>query len=248
MHFAIYGRKSVYSDRSDSITNQCRMCREYIQFKFPGQDEGISEYTDEGLTGANTNRPMLKALLQDVKDGLIDAIIVYQLDRLSRDVRDFANIYASLEERHVMFVSIKENIDTATPIGKAMMYVTMVFAQMERETIAARVSDNMQGLVKKGLWVGGKPPCGYARKQIELDGKKHVIIEPDPEGVRYVSWIFDTFLENRYSLQGMETAFRKQGIRTLNGAFFSVSRLYSLLKMPYCVEATPEVYDHFSAL
>lgn len=118
MHFAIYGRKSVYSDRSDSITNQCRMCREYIQFKFPGQDEGISEYTDEGLTGANTNRPMLKALLQDVRDGLVDAIIVYQLDRLSRDVRDFANIYATLEEKHVMFISIKENIDTATPSAR----------------------------------------------------------------------------------------------------------------------------------
>lgn len=248
MHFGIYGRKSVYSDKSDSISNQIRMCREYIDFKFPGQAESVTEYTDEGLTGANTNRPQLKALLKDASDGLLDALVVYQLDRLSRDVRDFANIYATLEERHIMFVSIKENIDTATPIGKAMMYVTMVFAQMERETIAARVTDNMLGLAKKGFWTGGNPPHGYVRQRIEVDGKKHVTIVPDPEASEWVRWVFDTFLKNKYSLQGMETAFRKQGIKTPNGAFFSTTQLHKILTMPYCVEATPEVYDYYSDL
>lgn len=68
----------------------------------------------KGLTGSNTNRSSLQALLQDVRDGLIDAIVVYQLNRLSRDVRDFANIYAVLGGKHVMFISIKENIDTTT--------------------------------------------------------------------------------------------------------------------------------------
>ena len=161
MHFAIYGRKSVYSDKSDSVDNQHRMCKEYVDFKFPGKIDSCETYSDEGFTGANTNRPGLKRLMDDVKNGLIDMLVVYQLDRLSRDVRDFANIYAILEERDVMFVSLKENIDTTTPIGKAMMYVTMVFAQMERETIAARVTDNMIGLAKKGFWMGGNPPYGY---------------------------------------------------------------------------------------
>ena len=77
-------------------------------------------------------------MLSFIKGGFCDVLVVYQLDRLSRDVRDFANIYALLEEHGVMFISIKENIDTTTPIGRAMMYVTVVFAQMERETIAAR--------------------------------------------------------------------------------------------------------------
>ena len=99
-----------------------------------------------------------------------------------------------LEEKNVMFISIKENIDTATPIGKAMMYVTMVFAQMERETIAARVTDNMIGLAKKGFWTGGNPPYGYRREKIEVNGKKHVTIVPVPEAADYVEWIFDTFL------------------------------------------------------
>lgn len=220
MHFAIYGRKSVYSDKSDSVDNQHRMCKEYVDFKFPGKIDSCETYSDEGFTGANTNRPGLKRLMDDVKNGLIDMLVVYQLDRLSRDVRDFANIYAILEERDVMFVSLKENIDTTTPIGKAMMYVTMVFAQMERETIAARVTDNMIGLAKKGFWMGGNPPYGYRREKIESNGKKHVTIVPIPEAAEYVEWIFDTFLQNNYSLQGMETAFRKQGIKTVNGAFF----------------------------
>lgn len=248
MRFATYGRKSVYSDKSDSVDNQERMCREYADFRFKGQVDSFETYSDEGFTGANTNRPGLKRLLMDIKDGLVDALIVYQLDRISRDVRDFSNIYAALEENHVMFISIKENIDTNTPIGKAMMYVTMVFAQMERETIAARVTDNMIGLAKKGFWTGGNPPYGYVRERIEVGGKKHVTIAIDPEAAKYVEWIFDTFLDNKYSLQRMETAFKNQGVKTISGAFFSTAQLHKILTMPYCVEDTQEVYDYFSGL
>lgn len=247
MRFATYGRKSVYSDKSDSVNNQERMCREYVQMKFEDV-ESFETYSDEGFTGANTNRPGLKQLMDDIEDGLVNALIVYQLDRISRNVKDFADIYATLEKKGVMFISIKENIDTATPIGKAMMYVTMVFAQMERETIAARVTDNLQGLAKKGLWMGGNPPCGYVRKQIEINGKKHVALAPDPDGMKHTSWIFSTFLESKHSLQGLVNDFRKQGIKTLSGSPFSVSLLYKILKTPYCVEATPEIYDYFAAL
>lgn len=248
MHFATYGRKSVYSDKSDSVDNQARMCREYIDLRFSGKVDSFECYSDEGLTGANTNRPGLKRLLSDVADGLIDALIVYQLDRLSRDVKDFANIYSSLEDKGVMFISVKESIDTNTPIGKAMMFITATFAQMERETIAARVTDNLSGLARKGFWTGGNPPYGYVRERIEINGKKHVTIVKDPEGASYIEWIFDTFLDNGYSLQGMETAFKNQGIRTVTGGFFSSTQLHQILKTPYCAEATPEVYDYYESL
>lgn len=247
MNFCCYGRKSVYSDHSDSVDNQFRMCREYADLKYSGQVDSFLEYSDEDFTGANTNRPDLQRLLADIKAGGVDILIVYQLDRLSRDVRDFANIYATLEEQRVKFISIKENIDTSTPIGRAMMYVTVVFAQMERETIAARVTDNMIGLAKKGYWTGGNPPTGYVRDRIVVDGKKHCTIVPDPEGVKYITWIYDTFLQWNCSLQGMETRFKNQGIRTQNGKFFSTTQLYKILTMPYCVEATPEVYDFYQA-
>ncbi len=174
MNICCYGRKSIYSDHSDSIDNQFRMCRDYVEMKFSGQVDSFLEYQDEAFTGANTKRPDLQRLLTDISAGNCDVLIVYQLDRLSRDVRDFANIYAILEEHRVKFISIKENIDTSTPIGRAMMYVTVVFAQMERETIAARVADNMIGLAKKGYWTGGNPPEGYVRTRIEANGKSTV--------------------------------------------------------------------------
>ena len=215
MIFANYGRKSIYSDTSDSIDNQFRMSREYAELHFPGQIDSFLQYSDEDFTGANTDRPDLQRLLSDIEHGQIDVLIVYQLDRLSRDVRDFANIYAVLEEHHVNFISLKESIDTTTPIGRAMMYVTVVFAQMERETIAARVRDNMIGLAKKGYWTGGNPPRGYVRERIVVDGKKHVIIIPDPEGVAYVMNIVDTFLNGDFSLQGLETYFKNNHIRTV---------------------------------
>ena len=248
MHFATYGRKSVYSDKSDSVDNQQRMCREYVDFKFPNEVDSFECYQDEGFTGANTNRPGLQRLLLDVKDGLVDCLVVYQLDRLSRDVRDFSNIYGELEEHHVMFISIKENIDTNTPIGKAMMFVSMTFAQMERETIAVRVTDNMIGLAKKGLWTGGNPPYGYKREKVDVNGKKHTIIAVDYDAAAYVESMFDEFLENGYSLQGMETALKQAGRKTVNGAFFSTTQLHKMFTMPYCVPATAEVWDYYNGL
>jgi len=230
------------------VDNQQRMCRDYVEFHFKDCVKSFETYSDEGFTGGNMNRPGLKRLLMDVADGLVDALVVYQLDRISRNVRDFSNIYALLEEKNVMFISIKENIDTNTPIGRAMMYVTMVFAQVERENISARTADNLICLVKKGFWTGGNPPYGYMRERIKINGKTHTSIAVDPEAAKYNEWIFDTFLENNYSLQGMQTAFKNQGIRTVNGAFFSTTQLYKILTMPYCVETTPEVYDYFEKM
>lgn len=247
MNFANYGRKSVFSDKSDSVDNQYRMAKEYAEMHFRDQIDMFLHYHDEDFTGANTERPGLERLFEDIKAGHIDALIVYQLDRLSRDVRDFSNLYALLEEFNVKFISLRENIDTTTPIGKAMMYVSVVFAQMERETIANRVADNMLGLAKKGYWAGGNPPRGYVRKNITIDGKNHVIIVPDPEGVKYVNWVFDTYLDNNYSLSGFETYLRQNGIRTEKGKYFSATQLHRLLSMPYCVQATADIYDYFSA-
>ncbi len=246
MVLANYGRKSVFSDKSDSVDNQFRMSQDYAASRFPGRIDKFLHYYDEDFTGANTNRPGLQKLLADIEAGLIDVLIVYQLDRLSRDVRDFANIYSMLEEHSVSFVSVKESIDTTTPIGKAMMYVTVVFAQMERETIAARVTDNMIGLAKKGYWVGGKPPICFDRQNIIVDGKKHVTLSQNPDGVEYVKKIFDTFLDLNLSLQGMETYFKNNNIKTLNGKFFSTTQLHKILTMPYCVEGTAAVYDYYA--
>ena len=104
MIFASYARKSIYSDHSDSVKNQHRMNRDYVDMHFSGKVDTFLTYEDEGATGANTNRPELKRLMKDIESGIINFLIVYQFDRLSRDVRDFSNIYAYLEEHNVQFV------------------------------------------------------------------------------------------------------------------------------------------------
>lgn len=245
MVFANYGRKSIFSDKSDSVDNQFRMAKDYAEYHFSGKVEQFLQYSDEDYTGANANRPDLKRLLLDIESGLIDVLIVYQIDRLSRDIRDFVNIYSTLEEHGVEFISVKENIDTTTPIGKAMMYIAVIFAQMERETIAQRVTDNMIGLAKKGYWTGGNPPCGYIREKIVVDGRKHCTIVTDPDGVEFVKSVYTDFLERATSLQNLETLYKHEGKRTPSGAFFSTTQLYKILTMPYCVEATPQVYDFY---
>lgn len=117
MRFFCYGRKSVFSDKSDSVDNQQRMCRDYVNAKFPGDVESFICFSDEDFSGANTDRPGLKSMMARVRAGECDALVVYQLDRLSRNVRDFSNLYAELDQLSVKFISLKENIDTATPIG-----------------------------------------------------------------------------------------------------------------------------------
>lgn len=247
MNFAIYARKSVCSDKSDSVKNQLQMCKDFIYLKFKNEKIFIKEFFDEGFSGKNTERPALAELMREIKEGSIDAIVVYQLDRLSRNVRDFSEIYGILEKKSVMFVSIKENIDTTTPIGKAMMYISMVFAQMERETIAQRVKDNMIGLAKKGYWTCGNPPIGYKTERVTVGEKTHVIIVPDKPQVEFVNMIFDIFLENNMSLSKMQTFCKKNNIKTLNGAFLSTSQIYNILSSPYVAPASREIFDFFNS-
>lgn len=248
MRIAWYGRKSTYNDKSDSVDNQRKMCKDYAYATFGEDIESWDEYSDEDFTGANANRPGLQNLLRAVKLGMYDAIIVYQLDRLSRSVRDFSNIYADLENCGVQFISIKERIDTTTAIGRAMMYVTVVFAQMERETIATRIKDNMLGLAKKGLWGAGHAPMGYTKVRKEVNGRKHLVLEPDPEKAKYLNWLIDTFLSSDKSIVSLSHTFRDQGIKTQNGCFFDKSTIWRFLKSPYGVQDTPEVWDYFSSL
>ena len=141
MRAAIYSRKSVKSETGDSIENQAALCRQYIEQHWPQAE--IEVYEDEGFSGATLHRPQFAALMEAVQAGRVDMLVCYRLDRVSRSVTDFAALIETLNRRQVSFVCIREQFDTATPMGKAMLYIASVFAQLERETIAERVSDNM---------------------------------------------------------------------------------------------------------
>ncbi len=243
---AIYTRKSVYSDKSDSTQAQYNIGLEYCKSHYNNYE--IFRYEDEGYTGANTKRPGYSKLIADIENDRLNVVICYKIDRVSRNIADFSNFFNTLTRHNIEFVSIKEQIDTSTPIGRAMMYICSVFAQMERETTAERVKDNMIELSKSGKWVGGRAPLGFSRDRIIINGKSHTTLIENPEGIKLLSFISDTFLNDNYSLNGLETYFKKNGITTAKGFYFSSTQIYNILKNPIYCCADQAAYDYFSNL
>lgn len=241
----IYARKSVYSDKSDSVQTQITLCNDYIERTYKEEGcETIIYNEDEGYSGANTNRPGFKKMLEDIEKKRVDIIICYKIDRISRDVKDFSNTFNFMQSHNVSFISVKEQIDTSTPLGRAMMYICSVFSQMERETIAERIKDNMTALAKSGKWAGGKPPLGYKRERTIINGKEHTMLVPDSDKIPFLEMIYNTFLEG-YSLNSLATKFRREKIKTENGNTFTESQLYNILTNPHPVANTVEIWDYF---
>lgn len=132
----------------------------------------VKVYCEEGQSPKDTNRPKFKELLKDVESGVINTVIVKKLDRLSRSIIDFESIYHFFESRNVDLVSLHENFDTTTAMGRAVIRIVMVFAQLEREQTSERTLDVLEHRAKEGLWNGGYPPFGYDLN----DG--HLVVNP----------------------------------------------------------------------
>lgn len=131
--YVIYSRKSKFTGKGESIENQIELCRQYIAMHF-GEEaaENVLVYEDEGFSGGNLERPQFKKMMKDSQKIAFAAIVVYRLDRISRNIGDFAKLIEDLGDRHIDFISIREQFDTSSPMGRAMMYIASVFSQLER--------------------------------------------------------------------------------------------------------------------
>ena len=162
---AIYCRKSVEEGLEQEF-NSLDAQREAGEYFIKSQAaKGWTclekRYEDGGYFGGNTNRPALKQLLADCEAGLVNTIVVYKIDRLSRSICDFAELSKKFDEWGVSFVSVTQDINTSSSSGRMRLNILMTFAQFEREVIAERVRDKMAATRKKGKWVGGTVPYGY---------------------------------------------------------------------------------------
>ncbi len=245
---AIYSRKSKFTGKGESIGNQVELCKEYIRMHY-GENQSIIVYEDEGFSGGNLNRPDFKKMMDDAKKRKFKAIIVYRLDRISRNISDFAGLIEELSHLDIAFLSIKEQFDTGTPMGRAMMYIASVFSQLERETIAERIRDNMHELAKTGRWLGGTTPTGYeseAVKSITIDGKakKACKLKVIPEEAEIIKQIYDLYVETD-SQTMTEIELMKRGIKTKNGKYFTRFSIKAILQNPVYVIADKEAYDYF---
>lgn len=248
MKVAIYSRKSKYTGKGDSIGNQVQMCKDYIKCHFPNETFEFFEYEDEGFTGAVIDRPQFKVLMKDIKTKKFDALICYRLDRISRNVDDFSTTLNTIQSYGTDFISIKEQFDTTTSMGRAMIYIASVFAQLERETIAERVRDNMMELAKAGKWSGGKLPLGYSSESIsyideEGNERKSVKLVPNNEELKLVKLIYDTYLREG-SLHKTEVYFTKNNIKSKSGTLLEKTSLKVILQNPIYVKSSEKVLNY----
>lgn len=253
MRFAIYSRKSVLTGRGESIENQVELCRSYLAAHYPGvRPEEVAVYEDEGFSGKDFQRPQFRRMLEDIRRARPEALVCYRLDRVSRSVGDFADLIRRLEGWGVAFLCIREKFDTSTPMGKAMMYIASVFAQLERETIAQRVRDNMCLLARTGRWLGGTTPTGFRAErtaEVIVDGRARTAcrLVPDPAEWGRAAAIFRLFLA-RQSLSGLSRALAEEGITARTGRPFSLPGLREILQNPVYCAADRDAWDYFAAL
>ena len=187
---AIYTRKSTeegLEQEFNSLQAQREACEAYIKSqKHENWRLLPTEYDDGGYSGGNMERPALKRLLSDIKSGLVDIIVVYKIDRLTRSLMDFSKIVEVLDKHNASFVSITQHFNTTTSMGRLTLNMLLSFAQFEREVTGERIRDKISASKKKGMWMGGKPPLGYYRKD-----KK---IYPDEEKAKFVISIFQKYV------------------------------------------------------
>jgi site-specific DNA recombinase len=188
---AIYTRKSTEEGLEkdfNSLEAQREAAEAYIQSQ---RDLGWTlvpqHYDDGGFTGANLDRPALQALLADVECGQVDCVVVYKVDRLSRSLLDFARLVDRFDQRSVNFVSVTQQFNTTTSIGRLTLNILLSFAQFEREIIGERTRDKMSAARRKGKWVGGTPGLGY---DVDPGGGRLLINEKEARRVREIFTLY----------------------------------------------------------
>jgi DNA invertase Pin-like site-specific DNA recombinase len=206
---AIYTRKS--SDEGleqafNSLDAQREACATFIlSQKHEGWTDLPTLYDDGGFSGGTMDRPALTRLLGDITAGKVDVVVVYKIDRLTRSLFDFAKIVEAFDAKGVSFVSITQQFNTSTSMGRLTLNVLLSFAQFERELAGERIRDKIAASKRKGMWMGGLPPLGY-----DVKDRKLVVNE---EEARSVLHIFRRYLELK-SVRALQVELDAEGIRS----------------------------------
>ena len=221
---AVYTRKSSeegLEQEFNSLHAQREACEAYIASQ---RSEGWvlvrDQYDDGGISGGTLDRPGLQRLIQDIEDGLVDVVVVYKIDRLSRSLADFARLVEVFDRNEVTFVSVTQSFNTTTSMGRLTLNILLSFAQYEREVTAERIRDKFAASRKKGIWMGGVPPLGY-----RVEKRKLAV---DDQRADHVRWIFARFLEIGSTTE-LAREVVARGIRNRNGNRMDKKYIYRLL-------------------
>lgn len=206
---AVYTRKSSeegLDQAFNSLDAQAQSCQAYILSQAgEGWVYRDQIYSDGGISGGHMERPGLQALIADIEAGLIDIVVVYKVDRLTRSLADFAKLVDVFDRHAVSFVSITQAFNTTTSMGRLTLNVLLSFAQFEREVTAERIRDKIAASKQRGQWMGGLPPIGYDNVD-----KKLVINTEEAKTVRH---IMNRYLALR-SVGALKDELNRDGYRT----------------------------------
>ena len=178
------------------------------------------DYIDPGFSGGNMERPGLKRLMADIEVGKVDIVVVYKIDRLTRSLGDFSRLIEVFERRKVSFVSVTQQFNTTTSMGRLMLNVLLSFAQFEREVTGERIRDKIAASKAKGMWMGGHPPLGY-----RVEDRRLVVVDVEADLVKR---IFSDFVAYR-STTDLVRQLAADGKTNKQGKPFSKQMLYKLL-------------------
>ena len=221
---AIYTRKSSEEGLDmefNSLDAQREACEAYTASqKAEGWVTVRDRYDDGGVSGGTLERPALKRLIADVEDGLVDIIVVYKIDRLSRSLMDFAKLVEVFDRNNVTFVSVTQSFNTTTSMGRLTLNILLSFAQFEREVIGERIRDKFAASRKRGMWMGGFVPMGY-----DVKDRKLVINEPEADTVRM---IFERFVALG-SASKLARALQAEGVTNKRGRRIDKGFIYKLI-------------------
>ncbi len=251
---AIYTRKSSEEGLEqdfNSLDAQREAGEAYIKSqKHEGWELIDTKYDDGGYSGGNMDRPALKKLLADIQAGKIDVVVVYKVDRLSRALNDFAKIVDVFDKQNVSFVSVTQQFNTTTSMGRLTLNMLLSFAQFEREVTGERIRDKIAASKKKGMWMGGFVPLGYICQDRKL------LIEPAEAEI--VKYIFKKYAEraDNETLPGLLDELKAKGYRNKSwvteagkhcgGKDFKLNKIYSLLNNQFYIgriKHKDKIYD-----
>lgn len=234
---AIYARQSVDKKDSVSIEGQIELCKREC-------DGEYHVFQDKGYSGKNTDRPAFQEMMKAVVRGEVSKIVVYRLDRISRSITDFGVVWGILNEHHTEFVSVNEKFDTSTPVGRAMVYIIMVFAQLERETIAERIKDNYYQRARRGAYLGGPAPFGYDIARTIIKGKAASMLVPNKD-IEIVKEIFRRYAHTGDSLGKISAWMVENRVPGIGRATWDSVSIARILHNPSYVRADADVYYYY---
>lgn len=237
---AIYARQSVFKEDSLSLETQIDKCKLHLE-----DGEAYKVYQDAGYSGKNTSRPSFETMLLDIERGLIHKVISYKLDRFTRSTVDFVNTMEVFDKYNVEFISATEGLNNRDKMGKAMLSIIVVFAQLERSNIIDRVRSTYYQRATQGFYLGGPAPFGFVKEKYSINGKKTSYLVANEEVIGIVQEMFRKYAyDETVTLGSLKKWLASCNIVTGRGLPWTSASMSRILRNPVYVRADADIYTY----